>query len=82
MDKKKIERKRSQGHRTCRELLQREVGRGMCHTMHQTDTETWKETHQSSPVWKIRDLGCSSCLHNMQHQLHIQQRLQTKLDIE
>ena len=31
------------------------------------DTETWKETHQSSPVWKIRDLGSSSCLHHMQH---------------
>ena len=79
---RKIERKRSEGNRTCCELLQREVGRGMCHTMHPADTGTWKETHQSSPVWKIRDLGSCSCLHNMQHQLHIQQGLPTKLDIE
>lgn len=72
---RKIERKRSEGNRTCCELLQREVGRGMCHTMHPADTETWKKTHQSSPVWKIRDLGSCSYLHNMQHQLHILQGL-------
>ena len=76
-------------HRACHR--QRQVQDTPCHLI--TDARairgedywiklTWKETHQSSPVWKIRDLGSCSCLHNMQHQLHIQQGLPTKLDIE